>query len=181
MHPDFSSVLPKPSGHSKRLLSCESGSPRACPRCGPSPGPGAGRGVGNGRLARTPAPSPGHSPARRRAEPSLTGPRCPRPARPSPRSRPSRSTSDRPHQGGTGTGSTKSPGHTPDPSLWKKNFAAHASRHAHARRAPGRASLTCPRAATHGPPQSTHPWRSGRPPPRGGSPGRPLGAAALTA
>ena len=79
---------PSPPATANGYSAASLGLHRACPRCGPSPGPGAGRGVGDGRLARTPAPSPGHSPARRRAEPSLTGPRCRRPARPSPRSRP---------------------------------------------------------------------------------------------
>ncbi|XP_043747798.1 translation initiation factor IF-2-like [Cervus elaphus] len=124
----------------------------ACPRCGTQPRAGGGKGWGARRASAHPGPRPGPQPARRRAEPPLTGPRCRRPGRPAPRSRPlpphPRQAPPRRYR----DGEHKGPGHTPDPSPWKKNFAAHASRHAHARRAPGRASLTCPRAATHRPP-----------------------------
>ena len=57
-------------------------------------------------------------------------------------------------------------------SLWKKNFASHASTHAYAQRAPGRAALTCSPRCRSPPPPPTQVWP--RPLPRGGCPGRPL-------
>ncbi|XP_043333735.1 translation initiation factor IF-2-like [Cervus canadensis] len=58
MHPAFSSVLPKPSGHGKRLLSCESGSPRSLSSVR-YPAPGRGReGLGGTQGKRAPRPPP---------------------------------------------------------------------------------------------------------------------------
>lgn len=62
MHPDFSSVLPKPSGHSKRLLSCESGSPRSLSSVRTQPRAGGGKGCGERTASAHPCPLAGPQP-----------------------------------------------------------------------------------------------------------------------
>ncbi|XP_032352693.1 serine/arginine repetitive matrix protein 1-like [Camelus ferus] len=186
----------KREANSKRLLSCKSGSPR---RPSSVLGPRALRSPGTDRERAT-LPTPrGHSPAPPAPPPRdkhpPTDPRCGLPGPLQPRGRrfatsPERSpaaprppcpTPNRLHQEVLRWRVQRAKPHTEEPPrrpLWKKNLAAHASTHARAQHAPGRASLTCPRDATHPCPRP----RSGRPPaPAEGPPAARSESRALTA